>query len=121
MMRDYLQPTSAGATLMERSVAYRSSTPRAVLAVTAVAMAATTFSAMVVLPATLGGMQAEPSTLLATNAEARAPTGTASSGACVDVTAKIGPEEASSDRDTLAAQKSFGQSQFTRSHGRTRI
>ncbi len=122
MMRDYLQPTSAGATLGERSVAYRSSTPRAVLALTAVAMAAITFSAMVVVPATLDGMQAEPATLLATNAGAKAPVGATSSGACVNAPTEVGPEEqASSGRDTVAAQESFGRSQFSRPHGRTRI
>ena|SRR5690348_14813809 len=122
MMRDYLQPTSGGATLSGRRVAYRSSAPRGVLALTAVAMAAITFSAMVVLPATLDGMQAEPSTLLATSAAARAPVGAASSGACVNVPAEIEPEEqASSNRDTVAAQDSFGRGQFSRSLGRTRI
>ena len=120
MMRDYLQPTSAGATLGERSIVYRSSTPRAALALTAATLAAITFSAMVVLPATLDGVHAGPSTLMAATTATRTVSGVAASSACVAVPPAV-RDEADSGQGTIEAQQSLRKSHFSRSRAQTRI
>ena len=52
---------------------YKPSTPRAALGLTAVAMAAITMGALVVLPAKLDAAGADPSTLAAAKAATKAP------------------------------------------------
>ena len=64
---------------------YKPSTPRAALGLTAVAMAAITMGALVVLPAKLDAAGADPSTLAAAKAATRAPIEVAIVPARIDV------------------------------------
>jgi hypothetical protein len=64
---------------------YKPSTPRAALGLTAVAMAAITMGALVVLPAKLDAAGADPSTLAAAKAATKAPIEVAISPARIDV------------------------------------
>jgi len=62
---------------------YEPSTPRAALGLTAVAMAAITMGALVVLPAKLDAVSANPYALAATKVATKAPIEVAMSPACI--------------------------------------
>ena len=72
---------------------YEPSTPRAALGLTAVAMAAITIGALVVLPAKLDAVGADPSTLAAAKAATRAPIEVAISPARIDVLVVVDREQ----------------------------
>ena len=72
---------------------YEPSTPRAALGLTAVAMAAITMGALVVLPAKLDSVKSGPYTLAAAKATTKAPIEVAINPACVDVTGLVNREE----------------------------
>jgi hypothetical protein len=71
---------------------YKPSTPRAALGLAAVAMAAITMGALVVLPAQLESVSASPNTLVATEAATKAPITVAISPACIDVRGEVDRE-----------------------------
>jgi hypothetical protein len=85
---------------------YEPSTPRAVLGLTAVAMAAITIGALVVLPAKLDSVSANPYTLAATKAATKAPIEVAISPTRVDVSEAVNRENhIHPDCTTLGAQE----------------
>jgi hypothetical protein len=84
---------------------YETSTPRAALGLTAVAMAAITMAALVVLPAQLGSVSANASTLAAEKAPAEARFDVARAPS-IDVTGAIdGEEYVSPGRAAFEAQE----------------
>ena len=71
---------------------YKPSTPRVALGLAAVAMAAFTMGALVVLPAQLDSVSARVDTLAVTEAPTKAPIEVAISPACLDVRGEVDRE-----------------------------
>jgi hypothetical protein len=89
---------------------YEPSTPRAAMGLTAVAMAAVTIGAMVVLPAKLDSVSADPYTLAAAKAATMAPIEVAISPARIGVPEVVNREEhGHPGRTTLRAQEIRGE------------
>jgi len=89
---------------------YEPSTPRAALGLTAVAMAAITMGALVVLPAILDSVGADPYSLAAAMAATRAPIEVSISPARNGVSEGVNCEErVHSGRTTLGAQELPGR------------
>ena len=85
---------------------YETSTPRAALGLTAVAMAAITMATMVVLPAQLGSVSANTYTLAAEKAAAKAGFDVAKAPVDVDVPGVVdGEEYVSPSRAAFEAQE----------------
>jgi hypothetical protein len=85
---------------------YETSTPRAALGLTAVAMAAITMVTMVVLPAQLGSVNANANTLAAEKAPAKAGFDVATAPVDVDVPGVVdGEEYVSPSRAAFEAQE----------------
>ena len=87
---------------------YKPSTPRATLGLTAVAMAAITIGAMVVLPAKLDSVSPGSYALAAADAATNAPIEAAVDPACDDVSAVV-------DRDVHAGRTILGAQELARS------
>ncbi len=99
---------------------YEPSTPRAALGLTAVAMAAITMSAMVVLPAKLEFVSADVYTLAATPAETSAPVEAANGAMCAHVSETVSRgEHINGGCATSAPQGIRGKGRLSRSRGRT--
>ncbi len=99
---------------------YEPSTPRAALGLTAVAMAAITMSALVVLPAKLEFVNADLYTLAAAPAEKKAPVEVANGATCAHVSETVNRAEHIHDGcTTVAAQEFRGRRHPSGSHGRT--
>ena len=99
---------------------YEPSTPRAALGLVAVAMAAITMSAMVVLPAKLEFVGADVYTLAAASAETRAPGEVASGATCAHVSETVSRgEHIDGGCAAFAPQEIRGKSRLSRSRSRT--
>src|SRR5260221_10074444 len=98
---------------------YKSSTPRAALGLTAVAMSAITMGAMVVLPAQLESLDAEPHALAAAKKATSAPIEIATSPARIDKPeVAIREEHVNPDCTTLGTQSLVGKRHRLSSRGR---
>ena len=89
---------------------YKPSTPRAALGMTAVAMAAITLAALVVLPAKLEFVRVDPYTLAAAKAATKAPIDVAITPTRINAPESLNREEhLHSDRAALGAQEFRGK------------
>lgn len=107
-MRDQLDPARVPDNRLKdwHMKRYETSTPRAALGLTAVAMAAITMATMVVLPAQLGSVSAQTYTLAAEKAPADARFDLAAGPADIDVPGLLdGEEYVSPARARLEAQQ----------------
>ena len=99
---------------------YEPSTPRAAMGLTAVATAAITIGAMVVLPAKLDSVSADPYTLAAAKAAASAPIELAISPARIGAPEVVNREaHGHPGRTTLGAQEIRGQRHKLSRHSQT--
>jgi len=103
---------------MDRNMkSYERSTPGAALGVTAVAMAAITLGAFVVLPAKFDSVSADPNTQAAAKAATKADIEVATSPARIEVPEVVGrEEEVQPGRTTLGAQAFRGKRHKSSSH-----
>ena len=124
-MRDHLRSKEARGNLRDRNISgYQPATPRAVLGLTAVAMATITVAGLVVFPAKFDSLSSDPYTLAATKAATKAPSEVATNPERIDA-----PEPQVADREehlrsdhaALVAQESFGSSHKIRSLSRSDI
>jgi len=99
---------------------YKPSTPRAALGMTAVAMAAITLAALVVLPAKLEFVSVDPYTLAAAKAATKAPIDVAITPTRINAPESLNREEhLHSDRAALGAQEFRGKREQLSSRSRT--
>ena len=98
---------------------YKPSTPRAALGMTAVAMAAITLAALVVLPAKLEFVRVDPYTLAAAKAATKAPIDVAITPTRINAPESLNREEhLHSDRAVLGAQEFRGKREQLSSRSR---
>ena len=122
-MRDHLRSKEARGNLRDRNTSgYQPATPRAVLGLTAVAMATITVAGLVVFPAKFDSLSSDPYTLAAAKAAAKAHSEAAinpertEAPEVIDRQAQVRP-----DRLTLGRQEFFGSNHKIRSLSRSDI